>query len=239
MKKTMIVCSAIVAVLLCVSGITVFALSPETDADNEDAQGREDVVFPAEEKVAEADGAVPEDQEEVALETQKEVGQETQKEVGQETQEEMEQADQEQEQVDEEIPALEEGASNCAFENYLYRIYPIDPELYPDMFIVADADSKGTGMKSDGTCGVEKESYPTLNELKQIKNMTYDGEIYERFGLPDELVMSSGSGLYNGYKYLSSDGGYAIVCMYMHIDPFTQTAFVTIDSVVFSDEVAE
>ena len=32
MKKFGIVCSVVLAALLCVSGITVFALSPETDA---------------------------------------------------------------------------------------------------------------------------------------------------------------------------------------------------------------
>ncbi|MGN1445928.1 MAG: hypothetical protein ACI4WV_06480, partial [Eubacteriales bacterium] len=213
MKKSGIVCSVVLAALLCVSGITVFALSPETDAANEDAQDREDVVFPAEEKVAEADEAVPEDQEEVALETQNEVGQKTQNEVGQKTQQEMEQADQEQEQVNEEIPALEVETSGYPFENYLYRIYPIDPELYPDIFIAEDVDVSGkTILSLTGPSGVERESYPTLEELKQIRDMTYADQVYERFGVPDEHVMSSGSGLYNWYKYLSSDGGYAIVC---------------------------
>ena len=184
MKKFGVVCSVVLAALLCVSGITVFALSPEEDATAEAGNVCE-----------------PETLENVIQEVLDET---IQAEVNAQDQQE---------------GAVIEEESGLAEEEEM-----TEPVAY--------VQALGYYLRADM---VGPKTYYTLDELKQIKDISDPFEIVERFGVPDELVMSSGSGWYNWYKYLSSDGGYAIVCTYWPAD----SSPIVIESVEFSDEVAE
>ena len=206
MKKFVIVCSAVMIALLCVSGITVLALSPETDTADEGAQSQPESALPAEETEPEtgdvANEATSENPVHDLAETQEPTN---------------------------ENPVADQDHEENIFTKYMHHIEVIGESHNSTsdsaVFIPADDDS---------SCETVRESYPSMDELRSISDMIFIDQVMERFGNPDEELGVILGMPYFADKYYADNGEYVIVCYYLDSGP-SDVCWLPIQDVSFSD----
>lgn len=206
MKKFVIVCSAVMIALLCVSGITVLALSPETDTADEGAQSQPESALPAEETEPEAGDVANEATSENPVHDLAEAQEPTN-----------------------ENPVADQDHEENIFTKYMHHIEVIgeshDSTSDSAVFIPADDDS---------SCETVRESYPSMDELRSISDMIFIDQVMERFGNPDEELGVILGMPYFADKYYADNGEYVIVCYYLDIGP-SDVCWLPIQDVSFSD----
>ena len=205
MKKFVIVCSAVMIALLCVSGITVLALSPETDTADEGAQSQPESALPAEETEPEAGDVADEATSENPVHDLAEIQEPTNEEL-----------------VDEE----DSQAENCS-ERYIHH-------LECQNWIPASEISDSAEVVVYSFVETNRESYPSMDELRSISDMKFYDQVEERFGKPDEqVIVACGVQRYGG-KYYADNGEYVFVCFELIEYSNTECCF-PICHVSFSD----
>lgn len=206
MKKFVIVCSAVMIALLCVSGITVLALSPETDTADEGAQSQPESALPAEKTEPEAGDVADEATSENPVHDLAEAQEPTN-----------------------ENPVADQDHEENIFTKYMHHIEVIgeshDSTSDSAVFIPADDDS---------SCETVRESYPSMDELRSISDMIFIDQVMERFGNPDEELGVILGMPYFADKYYADNGEYVIVCYYLDIGP-SDVCWLPIQDVSFSD----
>lgn len=210
MKKLMILCCVIISALLCVSVITVVALSPEDETVQNDEQNHPEPPLPNAEATAEAEAEAGDVADEATSENPVHDLAEAQEPTN-------------------ENPVADQDHEENIFTKYMHHIEVIgeshDSTSDSAVFIPADDDS---------SCETVRESYPSMDELRSISDMIFIDQVMERFGNPDEELGVILGMPYFADKYYADNGEYVIVCYYLDSGP-SDVCWLLIQDVSFSD----